>query len=294
MKNNAWIDYLTGFLMILILGMGSFLAPNVYSNIVDRRDMNQEYVVERQGFTFGEPIQMNVEQRVQNMMEALSGNPNLQSSIAFVDTGLDGRDFMAGIKEAVDIAISCKLIPDISNYEIENNIVYADFYNITDETSDSSEAAFFKIRFSDYKTFDFIFYIDASEFIIYQAEVYCAEAVEYVAQITSDDKEVVEYLNNQFVNNAAVYFEAEGFDILTNILNDEVVAMFGYERGEYALYHNVCNYGSFEGDGIRWGFVPMVMAMTNKEPGKEWDNKRIDEYFQDKYGIEVVEEIPVE
>ncbi len=294
MKTNAWIDYVTGALLILILLLGSYLAPNIYSNFTDSRDMNEAHIVEREAFYFGEPIKLNVEERVQNMMAALSNTTSLQKPVAFSDTGFDSAEFLLGIKEAIGIAISCRLLPDISNYEIERYIVYVEYYNVTDGVSDSSEASFFRIRFSDYKTFDFTLCIDASEFIIYQAEVYCAEVSEYVEQITSDDKEVVEFLNNQFVENAAVYFEAEGYDVLTNILNDETVAMFGYERGEYALYHNVCNYGSLESYGIRWGFVPMVRAMAGQEASKEWDNKKIEEYFRDKYNITVIDEYPTE
>ncbi len=286
-KNNVVLDYTISTLMILIVVLATFMAPYVYSDFSDNRDMREPRTVEREDFFFNTLVEQNVEQRVQNLMEALNRNQKLPQAVELGSMEQDGGELLYGIKEAISIASSCKLIPDISRYEIEKHIVYADFYNIRDGEEESSELSFFRIRFSDYETFDFIFCFDASEYLIYQAEIYCAEASEYSAQITSDDKEVVEFYNNQFVENAERYFEVEGYDVLTDITQSDLAVMFGYERGEFALYHTSCHYGNLDSDGLRWGFVPMAEALSGGSATKEWDNKTIRDYFKEKYDIEV-------
>lgn len=288
-EKSGFLDYSIGILMIVILALSTYLAPYAYSNFSDNRDMNEVHMVDREEFSFNAPVEENVGEKVQNMMSALQNTKGLTRTVFLSETELNSGELFQGIKEAIGIAISCKLLPDISAYDLEHNIIYAEYYNVSDAAQEGTEISFFCIRFSDNSTFDFTFRVDASDYIIYQAEVYCAEATEYLAQITSDDKEVVSYFNNQFTENADKYFEAEGYDVLTDETQSELVIMMGYERGEYALFHTTCQNGNIGTEGLRWGFVPMTVALEDGAATPEWGYKRITDYFYEKYQINVYE-----
>lgn len=286
-KFSIGLDYAIGILSMLILVLGTFLMPQLYSTIVDNKDLDKVHVIERENFNFANPIDMTVYEQVQQMMEALSGKDPLDRTLYLTGSEVTDEQLLGSVREALDIITQYKMVPDLSAYNIEKNFVYAEYYNLSDSTTESSEKAFWVLRFSDYQTFDFTFRIDASEYIIYQAEIYCAEATDYVTQLTSDDKEVVVFLNRQFMENSASYFEAEGYDALTDENGADMAVMMGYERGEYAVYHTPCANGYLEGEGIRWGFVPMAVALEDGAATQEWGYKGIALYFLDKYGVDV-------
>lgn len=286
-KFNIVLDYAIGTLSMLILVLGTFLMPQLYSTIVDNKDLDKVHVIERENFSFENPIDMTVYEQVQQMMTALSGKDPINRTLYLTGTEIKDEQLLESVREALDIITQYKMIPDLSAYNIEKNIIYAEYYNLSGNTAGGGEKAFWVLRFSDYVTFDFTFRIDASEYIIYQAEIYCAEAADYVMQLTSDDKEVVAFLNNQFMDNCASYFEAEGYDALTDVEAADLAVMLGYERGEYAVYHTPCANGYLEGEGIRWGFVPMAVALEDGAATQEWGYKGIALYFQDKYGVDV-------
>lgn len=286
-KNGSILDYSISILLMLILALSTYLAPFAYSNFSDNKDMREAHAVEREGFSFRAPVESNAGEKVQSMMAALVNTNGLQKTMSLSETELNTGEVFGGVKEAIGIAISCKLLPDISAYDLEHNIVYVDYYNVSDASSEDTDMAFFCIRFSDNATFDFTFRVDASDYIIYQAEIYCAEASEYVEQVDSDDKEVVAYLNDQFTENAGKYFESEGYDVLTDNTQSELLIIMGYERGEYAVYHTVCQNTNMGISGLRWGFVPMTVALEDGAATQEWGYQRIVDYFYDKYQIEI-------
>ncbi len=283
------LDYAIAVLSILILLLGTFLMPQFYSTLVDRKDMNKTHAIERERFNFENPIDMTVYEQVQMMMEALNEKNALKRTLYLSGAEIADAQLLKSVREALDIVTQYKMIPDLSAYDIEKNIVYAEYFNLSDNTgtTEGGEKAFWVLRFSDSQTFDFTFRIDATEYIIYQAEIYCAEATDYVTQLTSDDSEVVVFLNNQFAENSAAYFEAEGYSVLTDYLSADMAVMMGYERGEYAIYHTPCAYGYLEGQGIRWGFVPMTVALEDGAATKEWGYKGVVLYFEELYGINV-------
>lgn len=286
-KFSSILDYLIGILSMLILVLGTFLMPQLYSTIVDNKDLDKVHVIDRENFNFENPIDLTVYEQVQQMMEALSEKDSLKRTLYLTGAEMTDEQLLESVREALDIIIQYKMIPDLSAYNIEKNIIYAEYYNLIDSTKESGEKAFWVLRFSDYLTFDFTFRIDANEYFIYQAEIYCAEAADYVMQLTSDDKEVVVFLNNQFMENSASYFEAEGYSALTDVNYADMAVMMGYERGEYAVYHTPCANGYMEGQGIRWGFVPMAVALEDGAATQEWGYKGIALYFKDLYGVNV-------
>lgn len=289
-KSISILDYAIGVLMIMILVLATFLMPQGYSAFVDSKDLNQVHVAERESFSFTNPVEMTVYERVQRMMETLKGKGSVSRTLNLTGTEVTDEEFLEGIQEAIGIAIQYKLIPDISGYDIENYIVYAEYYNLGDGTTEGAETAFWNIRFSDYQTFDFTFRVDANGYIIYQAELYCAEATEYITQLMSDDKEVVAFLNNQFMEGCEAYFEAEGYEALTDINLGDMILMMGYERGEYAMYHTSCSNGYIEGEGLRWGFVPMTVALEKGIDLRDWGYRGIESYYYGLYGIEIYED----
>ena len=110
----------------------------------------------------------------------------------------------------------------------------------------------------------------------------------------SDDKEVTAFLNRQFMDGCNEYFEVEGYDAMTDAAYGEMVLMLGYERGEYAVYRGPCTSSLLGSEGIRWGFVPMTVALERGNAIREWGYQGIETYFLDVYGIVVYEETQTE
>lgn len=289
-RNGNILDYAIGILMIMILILATFLMPQAYSAFVDGKDLNQVHVVERENFSFKNPVEITVDERVQRMMEALNGREDVRRTLYLNGSEVKDGELLESIREALDIAIKYELIPDISAYEIEKHIIFAEYYNLSDGTQEGQENAFWNIRFSDYETFDFTFRVDASEYIIYQAEVYCAEAAEYTSQLMADDKEVTAFLNGSFMESSESYFEAEGYGALTDAYYGDMVFLLGYERGEYGIYHSPCQNGYLESEGIRWGFIPMTVTLEKSNSINDWGYRGVRGYYRDLFGIEVYED----
>lgn len=289
-KSSGLLDYSIAVLMIAILILGTFLMPSAFSRLVDSKDINQVHAVERESFSFERLVDMTVCERVQEIMEVLDSKSAIRSTLSLSGGEVMDNALMEGIREAIGIAVQYKLMPDITAYDMEHNIIYAEYFNLSDSTTESAQTGFWSLRFSDYETFDFTLRVDATEYIIYQAELYCAEVTDYIAQITSDDKEVVTFLNNQFMEGSEAYFEAEGYGAITDLTYGDLVFLMGYERGEYALYHSPCENGYLTGQGIRWGFVPMTIAMEGGSATKEWGYRGIVSYYYDLFGIKIYED----
>ncbi|MGN0432078.1 MAG: hypothetical protein ACI4EQ_06950 [Lachnospiraceae bacterium] len=289
-KQGHVLDYFIGVLMIVILMLITFLLPQLYSAFSDSKDLNQVHVMDREDFSFKKLVEMTTEEKVQQMMEALQSKSELRRTLHLTGTEAADKELLEGVREALEITAQYQMLPDLSAYDIENNIVYADYYNLGGDMEEGKELAFWNIRFSDYQTFDFTLRIDANEFIIYQAELYCIEVTEYLNQFIGDDLTIIETLNGQFAEGCDKYFEAEGYDILTGKWSEEMAIMLGYERGEYAIYKDPCLNGYLKGEGIRWGFVPMTVAFERVNTVNEWGYRGIVGYFEDVYGVDVYEE----
>lgn len=288
-KNGGMLDYAIGVLMIAILLLTTFLLPQFYSVLVDNKDLNRIHVVERESFYFANPVEMTVGEKVQRMMAALSGHGTLQRTLYLSGSEISG-ELLQRVREALEFAAQYKLIPDVSAYDLEHNVVTAEYYSISDGTAENVENAFWNLRFTDSETFDLTLRIDANEYVIYQMELYCAESLEYNTQLMSDDREVTEFLNRQFMDGCNEYFEVEGYEAVTDIAYGEMVLILGYERGEYAVYRSSCTSSLLGSEGIRWGFVPMTVALERGNAIREWGYQGIEAYFLDMYGIEVYED----
>lgn len=260
-KSSLILDYAIGFLMIAILTLATFLMPQAYSALMDRQDLNQVKAIERESFSFENPIEMTVYERIQQMMEKVSGRGRLRRTLFLSGEDVTDQEFIEGIRESLSIAAQYALIPDVSAYDLENNIVYAEYYNLSDSEAESAEIAFWEVHFSDNATFDFIFWVDANDYIIYQAEMYCKETDDISKQLSSTNGESVIGLNNQFMEKSESYFEAEGYEAVTDVAMGNLFFRMGYERGEYASYRIICDNSTLKKDGIRWGFVPMTIAL---------------------------------
>lgn len=142
-KNGSILDYSISILLMLILALSTYLAPFAYSNFSDNKDMREAHAVEREGFSFRAPVESNAGEKVQSMMAALVNTNGLQKTMSLSETELNTGEVFGGVKEAIGIAISCKLLPDISAYDLEHNIVYVDYYNVSDASSEDTDMAFF-------------------------------------------------------------------------------------------------------------------------------------------------------
>lgn len=281
------LDYSIGILMIAILILATFLLPNAYSTFVDNQDLNKIHIVEREDFSFGDPVEMVVGEQVQQIMAVLTERSSLRRTLSLTGSEMPDRQLIENVKEALVIAAQYKLLPDLSAYELENYVVNAEYYNLSDNTTESADAGFWKLRFSDYATFDFCFYVDAVQHIIYQAEAYSPEVTEYVIQLVSDDFEVVEFLHNQFMEGCGGYFEAEGYETLTDMTYGDMVFMMGFERGEYAMYHSPAENGYLGEQGIRWGFIPMTAALEDGTATQEWNYMGVVAYYEELFSIDL-------
>lgn len=292
-KRHGYIlDYFISILLVTILVLITFLLPEIYSTFMDTKELNRIQVMEREDFSFRELVDMTIQEKVQQMMAALDSKDGLRRTLYLEGKDAADAELLERLREALDITIQYQMLPDISAYDLENNIVYAEYYNISDGTLDTEEIAFWNIRFSDYQTFDFSFRIDATETVIYQAELYCIEVSEYLKLLTGQDTAVTETLNMQFIEGCEKYFEVEGYDILTSKWLEEIAIMFGYERGEYAVYRDPCLNGYLNWEGIRWGFVPMTVALEKGNTVNEWGYRGIVGYYADVYGADIYEEPP--
>ena len=75
------LDYAIGILMITILTLATFLMPQAYGALMDKQDLNQVHAVERESFSFENLIDMTVYERIQQMMEKLSGKTRLRRTL---------------------------------------------------------------------------------------------------------------------------------------------------------------------------------------------------------------------
>ena len=290
-KRHGYIlDYFIGILLVTILLLITFLLPELYSAYMDTKDLNRVQVMERENFSFKELVDMTIQDKVQQMMATLDTKNELRRTLYLVGKDAADAELLERLREALDITIQYQMLPNISGYDLENNIVYAEYYNLSDGMAESEEIAFWNIRFSDYQTFDFTFRIDAAGPVIYQAELYCIEVSEYLKQLTGGDVVVAETLNMQFVEGCEKYYEVDGYDILTEKWSEEIAIMFGYERGEYAVYRDPCLNGYLNWEGIRWGFVPMTVALEKGNTVNEWGYRGIVGYYDDVYGADIYEE----
>lgn len=289
-KGNALLDYGIGILSVSILILITFLMPLLFNILMDRNDLNQPHVMERETFNFRNPVSMTVRERVQQMMENLDRREGVRRTFYLTGEDVVDGELLDGIREAMRITAQYNLMPDLSAYDIEHHIIEAEYYNLTDNAEDSTEVAFWNLRFSDYQTFDFLLRVDAVDYIIYQAEFYCAEAEAYVMEITSLDWEVISYQNKLFAEGCEAYFEGEGYDILTELTNYELLLQMGYERGEYTVYRSTANNGHLDTTGMRWGFVPMTVALERGSSLWEWGFGGIESYFFIRYEIDVYED----
>lgn len=266
MENNhdrypRLLDYAIGILTITILTMVTFLMPQVYSALMDKQDLNQVHAIERESFSFDKLIDIRVYERIQQMMEKVSGRTRLRRTFYLAGSEVTDQEFMEGIRESLSIAAQYELIPDVSSYDIENNLVYVEYYNLSDSTTESMETAFWEIHFSDNTSFEFIIWLDANDSILYQAEMYCKETDDLCRYLTSTSGDVVSQLNNTFMEKSESYFEAEGYEAITDVTTGNLFFRMGYERGEYASYRVISNSATLNKTGIRWGFVPMTVAL---------------------------------
>lgn len=284
------LDYFIGVLMITILLMMAFLLPQLYSAYSDSNDLKQVHVMEREDFSFKKLVETTIQEKVQQMMEGLSAQTGLKRTLYLAGTEAADKELLEGIREAMELMTQYQMLPDISGYDLENNIVYAEYYNLNGDMEEGEELAFWNIRFSDYETFDVSLRIDAHEYVIYQAELYCMEVTEYLGWLTEGDMAESETLNAQFAEGCDKYFEAEGYDILTDRSAEEMAIRLGYERGEYVIYRTPCLNSYLNCQGIRWGFVPMTVAMEKGNTLNEWGYRGIEGYFYNVYGIDVYEE----
>lgn len=289
-RSSALLDYCIGILSVTILILLTFLMPQLYSTLMDRSDLSQPHIIERETFTFRNPVSMTVKERVQQMMENLRGREGARRTLYLTGEDVMDGELLEGIREALGITAQYNLIPDLSAYDLEHHIIEAEYYNLTDNAENSTEVAFWNLRFSDYETFDILLRVDAVDYIIYQAEFYCAEAETWATEITSWDPEVVSYQNNLFAKGSEAYFEVEGYDILTEITNPELLLEMGYERDEYVVYRSTVSNGHVEGTGVRWGFVPMTVALERGSNLREWGYGGIESYFDIRYDIDVYED----
>ena len=289
---GGMLDYSIGILMIAILILATFLLPNAYSTFVDNQDLNQIHIVEREDFSFGNPVELVVGEQVQQIMGVLAERSSLRRTLSLTGSEMADTQLIDSVKEALIIAAQYKLLPDLTAYELEKYIVNAEYYNLSDNTTESADAGFWKLRFSDYAAFDFCFYVDAARYIIYQAEVYSPEVTEYVIQLISDDLEVVSFLHNQFMEGCGEYFEAEGYETLTDMTCGDMVFMMGFERGEYAMYHSPAENGFLGEQGIRWGFIPMTAALESGAAAQEWNYMGVVAYYEEMFSIDLSGENP--
>lgn len=286
-KGSSVLDYAIGVLLITIIVLATFLMPQAYSALVDRKDLNKVHAVDREQFSFENPVEIAVSDRVQQMLEALNRKEALRRPLYLKGSEVTDGELLQGIRESMGIAVQYGILPDITGYDIENNIIYAEYYNLSNEGTKGAETGFWNIRFSDYETFDFTFRVDAVNYMIYQTEIYCVEAKEYLNHFGAESRENQANLNREFMEESASYFEAEGYGALTDMAQGEFAFLMGYERGEYGLYHAPCNSSYLEERGIRWGFASMTIALEGGVYTKEWGYKGIRDYYRDMYGVDI-------
>ena len=282
-KMSVLMDYTIALLMVLILVLGTYLMPQIYSVYTDDKDLNQIHVVEREEFELKSPVDISIHDRVQQVLSTVLGKGNLKITLQLDGKGVTDTKLLEGIRESMAIAAQYKLFPDLSAYEIEKNIIYAEYYNLSTDATEGAGVGFWVIRFSDHATFDFTFCVDANHYTIYMAELYCAEVSQYLAEATADDF-VVNFYNQEFMEGSASYYEAEGYDAFTDLNYQDMFFVMGFERDDYGMYHTPSKNGYLNAQGIRWGFYSIAKGLMGNAAAKEWDFKTIQGYFNDKYG----------
>lgn len=286
-RNHLFWICLTG---TLILTAGVIFLPRHISRSLDLRTLNQVEVSRREDFSF---LEQGSDQ-IYDVIHAFGylgqeENPVLITSIenpVQINNDLLNEVYIQAMTASELgmlpwIGIPTYAVAAVDSYEETEEIwepwssflQFARYYSLTFESEENPNKTelmnFWYLRFTDEKSFDYSFIVNAINYQIYYAELHnavthqLAEAAEAARWNNWESDAINRYFEDDvFTVGCMQYYQAEGFDYVTqqNLYQKLSIAILYYEEGVpvYIERSIVESSESWQYDGICVGFQDMI------------------------------------
>ena len=288
--NRLFLICLAGTICI---GIGIIFAPRYLSRKMDMRQINQIAMVSRDNFSFLEQGEGTVMDHVKVFRNLRPDSEGLTLITSVTDSERVNDEILKQVYDQAMNASECGMLPLIMDYfqwygytdyssdalAAENmapyeywgdRIKFAKYYSFTYDSESNPNTKeilnFWLLRFSDSKTFDYYFLVDAITFRIYYAELYnsmadrMAQYWEYIHQQDSnlsyasdsvivDVKNMTEwfdgnpewielfwFLYDQFCYGCMNYYESDDYKVINPGSNLDRISLVVLNYGQEAAY----------------------------------------------------------
>lgn len=284
--NRLFLICLAGTICI---GLGIIFAPRYLSRKMDMRRENQIAMVSRDNFSFLEQGEGTVMEHVKVFRNLHPDSEDLRLITSVTDSERVNDDILKQVYDQAITASAYGMLPlimdyyqmygytdvslsaeDMSPYEYwGDRIKFARYYSFTydsDTNPNTKEILnFWLLRFSDGKTFDYYFLVDAITFRIYYAELYnsmtdqMAKYWKYIHQNSelsyTDDSDLADVnmatewfeenpewsnifwiLYDQFYFGCVDYYESDDYKVISNGSNSDRMSLVVLNYGQEAAY----------------------------------------------------------
>lgn len=240
----------------ILLTAGVVFLPRYISRSLDRKDLNWVELNERNDFSFLEPGTNSVLENERAFRHLTSGGENLTLISSIQEPGRMNSELLEQVYDQVMLASQEGLFPWVGSrgYEFGINLAaekdaefemepyeywadqaqFARYYSLTYESEENPNktemTSFWHLRFSDNKSFDYYFIVNAISYQIYYAEIYNSYTDFYAALAESagiydvveaeiSGKQIIFDKSNQntspyealFADGCMDYYKADGY-----------------------------------------------------------------------------------
>lgn len=184
--------FLLALTATICLACGIILLPRYISRSIDEHSMNEVSLANREDFSFLEPTSDSVVDIVHALENIKRDGSNLKLITSFDQSARINDELLKNVLDQALLASDLGMIPWIGigehNYytsmglELEpldywvDEIRYAKYYSLTCDSREYPNTQeilnFWFLRFSDEKTFDYYFLVDAATYHIFYTEIY--------------------------------------------------------------------------------------------------------------------------
>lgn len=216
MKNLKFIKYLLSSILYIAIITFTIYLPVKINSLFDQQHLGTINFLNRSPIEF--PHDSNIAQKLEIMTQArIRGLPAIRLFHTNQKSLLIDNQLIGKIQEEFTYLFSLQNLQHIAQYNLEDYFIDASYYSIQPsftEISESNNVLVCKIRFSDFKTFDFSFVVDAQNYKIYTARITCKESAAYIDELNSNQVKL-DQLNEMFRQSCQTYYEANTSSLYT-------------------------------------------------------------------------------
>ncbi len=205
MKKGEIYNYMIGVGLIVMLVIGTYFLPMIFSFQLDSQTIGKVTYLERDEFAFNTNLSVAPADRI-NTITGYVKQRGMASSIHLSDVQMESGGLMEDVREAVKLATAKGFLPtSVEEYiSTEGEIMaYANYFYLDTMQQGFDEIALWEVTFTNYADVDIMLLLDASNLLIYYAECLYPFAIEdyiYTEMIGTSEKE---YYKDKF----AQYYE---------------------------------------------------------------------------------------